>query len=98
MTLNDRLPRKQQYLAHEMNKVGYQTAVIGKWHLRDLPTAFDYYKVLQGKENILNLNSLKRVKNKFTVEGHSTDCIMDSALHWFENIRSKDLILLKVAL
>ena len=91
MTLNDRLPHKQQYLAHEMNKVGYQTAVIGKWHLRDLPTAFDYYKVLPGQGKYFKPEFFEKgKKNKFTMEGHSTDCIMDSALHWFENIRSKE--------
>jgi N-acetylglucosamine-6-sulfatase len=91
MTLNDRLPHEQQYLAHEMNKVGYQTAVIGKWHLRDLPTAFDYYKVLPGQGKYVNPEFFEiGKKNKFVMEGHSTDCIMESTLHWFKQIRSED--------
>ncbi|VGO19624.1 sulfatase family protein [Pontiella sulfatireligans] len=48
-TLNDSLPAERQYLSMEMKKAGYQTAVIGKWHLHDLPSSFDYYKVLQGQ-------------------------------------------------
>ena len=51
LDLDGRLPAEKQYLAHEFKKLGYQTAVIGKWHLKDPPEAFDYYNVLpvQGK-------------------------------------------------
>ena len=31
-------------------KNGYETAVIGKWHLGTAPTGFDYFKVLFNKE------------------------------------------------
>ena len=48
-TLNDPLPAERQYLALEMKKAGYQTAIVGKWHLKELPSTFDYYKVLQGQ-------------------------------------------------
>ena len=62
-----------------------------KWHLRDLPTAFDYYKVLPGQGKYFKPEFFEKgKKNKFTMEGHSTDCIMDSALYWFKNIRSKE--------
>ena len=33
-----------------LQKAGYETAVIGKWHLGTAPTGFDYYKVLFNKE------------------------------------------------
>ena len=32
-----------------MKKAGYQTAMIGKWHLKDEPADFDYYCVLPGQ-------------------------------------------------
>ena len=32
LTLNGRLPEERQYLAIEMKKAGYQTAIVGKWH------------------------------------------------------------------
>ena len=44
--LMGRLPRQRQYLALEMGKAGYQTAIVGKWHLKERPLAFHYYKVL----------------------------------------------------
>lgn len=51
LDLDGGLPADRQYLPKEMKKLGYQTAVIGKWHLKYAPDAFDYYKVLpvQGK-------------------------------------------------
>jgi len=51
LDLDGRLPAEKQYLPKEMKKLGYQTAIVGKWHLKDAPDAFDYYNVLpvQGK-------------------------------------------------
>ncbi|MEM9917244.1 MAG: sulfatase [Bacteroidota bacterium] len=51
LDLDGALPADRQYLPIEMKKLGYQTAIIGKWHLKEAPDAFDYYKVLpvQGK-------------------------------------------------
>ena len=87
-TLNGRLPENKQYLAHEMKKAGYQTAVVGKWHLHDLPTSFDYYKVLPGQGKYFDPEFFEiGIKKKFRMKGHSSDCIMDSALTWFEEER-----------
>jgi arylsulfatase A-like enzyme len=48
------LPVDRQYLAHEMKKLGYNTAIVGKWHLKDAPDAFDYYNVLPGQGDYHN--------------------------------------------
>lgn len=93
-TLKIPLPIEKHYLAHEMNKLGYQTAVIGKWHLKARPASFDYYKVLPGQGRYFNpkfyegtLGDQKGTLVKMT--GHSTDCITDSALNWLKNGRDK---------
>ena len=44
----------RQYLAHEMKKLGYNTAIVGKWHLKEAPEAFDYYNVLPGQGDYHN--------------------------------------------
>ncbi|MEM1120212.1 MAG: sulfatase, partial [Bacteroidota bacterium] len=51
LDLDGRLPAEKQSLPKELKKLGYQTAIVGKWHLKDAPEAFDYYNVLpvQGK-------------------------------------------------
>src|SRR5258706_4090636 len=32
-----------------LQQAGYQTAIIGKWHLHSYPTGFDYWKILPGQ-------------------------------------------------
>ena len=99
-TLVGNLPPERQFLAIEMKKAGYHTAVIGKWHLKDRP-AFDYFKVLPSQGHYFNpvfyekgmigtveLNERKRyTPDAVQMNGHSSDCIADSALHWFKEIR-----------
>jgi uncharacterized sulfatase len=49
LDLNGRLDSIRQFLPQELAKNGYQTAVIGKWHLKELPKSFDYYNVFYGQ-------------------------------------------------
>ena len=56
--------------------------------MHDLPTAFDYYKVLPGQGKYFDPEFFEiGIKKKFRMKGHSSDCIMDSALTWFEEKR-----------
>lgn len=43
------LKKENQYLPLELKQLGYQTAMVGKWHLKYAPDAFDYYNVLPGQ-------------------------------------------------
>jgi arylsulfatase A-like enzyme len=98
-TLDGHLPKERQYLALEMKKAGYQTAVIGKWHLHEIPEAFDYYKVFPGQGSYFNpvfydSEGTEHIKwRKFDIakgsrmKGHSSDCVADSALEWFQEKR-----------
>jgi len=97
--LNGRLLAEHQYLAHEMKVLGYETAVIGKWHLKEAPDAFDYYNVLheQGSyfdpvlyekgsdETVAILRRGKKVSVPgHQYNGHSSDVIADQTLKWLE--------------
>lgn len=53
-TLNGSVAPARQTLAHEMKKAGYETAIVGKWHLGAEPAAFDYYCVLPGQGSYMN--------------------------------------------
>ena len=90
--LEGSLAPEKQYLPTEMKKLGYQTAIVGKWHLHDEPAAFDYYKVLpvQGKY----FDPEFRVRgdkpwpgNLVKTKGHSSDMITDITLDYLKNKR-----------
>ena len=61
-TLGDHLSPDSLNVAKILNKNGYETALVGKWHLKKEPSGFDYYKVLpgQGKYN----NPFFKIKEK----------------------------------
>ena len=45
-TLSDALHAHQLNVAQLIQKSGYQTALIGKWHLKDKPSGFDHFNIL----------------------------------------------------
>ncbi|MDO7677416.1 MAG: sulfatase-like hydrolase/transferase, partial [Pirellulales bacterium] len=45
-----------------LQKVGYQTAIIGKWHLVSDPTGFDHWDVLPGQGSYYNPELLSQSK------------------------------------
>ena len=88
--LAGRVPPGKQTLAIEFGKAGYQTAMIGKWHLKDEPADFDYYSVLAGQGSYFNPEFRIRgdkawKKNTIKFEGeHSTDVITNITLDWLK--------------
>ena len=48
-TLEEPLDPKRNHVAKELQRAGYQTAMIGKWHLVTEPTGFDYWNILPGQ-------------------------------------------------
>ncbi len=103
LDLDGHLPPERQYLPMELKKAGYQTAIIGKWHLKDEPAAFDYYSVMvaAGQQGTYFDPEFIQTGMKFgkhgdpgieTIQykGHSTDVVTDQTLDWLENKRDKD--------
>jgi len=64
-----------------LRAAGYETAVIGKWHLLSLPAGFDHYEVLRGQGTYYN-PLFYRTTDTTTIEGYTTDIITDRALDW----------------
>ena len=85
----------RQHLAREMKKAGYQTAMIGKWHLKKEPADFGYYCVLPGQGKYHNPEFRIRgekpwPKNLIKFDGmHSSDAITDQTLKWLKEGRDK---------
>lgn len=88
--LGGRIEKGRQYLAIEMGKAGYHTAMIGKWHLKEEPGAFDFYTVLPGQgkyyDPIFRTQGKKPwPRNTIQKKGqHSSDAITDITLNWLK--------------
>ncbi len=79
----------QQTFPKLLQKAGYQTAMIGKWHLKTDPTGFDYWSVLIGQGPYYN-PPMKTPNGTVKYTGYTTDIITLLALDWLQHKRDKD--------
>ena len=80
---NSRFDGSQTTVAKLLKGAGYQTAVVGKWHLVTDPTGFDYWQILPGQGVYYNppmIDNGTRVKH----EGYTTDIITDLTIDWLK--------------
>jgi arylsulfatase A-like enzyme len=89
-TNHDRFDARQQTFPKLLQVAGYETAIVGKWHLGGEPTGFDFYKVMRGHGTYLNCAFRQTgSKGMKTHKGYLTNAITDSAIDWLSN-RSSD--------
>lgn len=74
-----------------LQKAGYQTAVVGKWHLGEHmpPQGYDYSEVLIGQGPYYNPPMLKNGQ-RTQHTGYTTDIITDLALQWLDVERDRE--------
>ena len=72
------------HLGKWMTSAGYQTALIGKWHLRSEPTGFNYWKVLPGQGEYWDPEMIEMGK-KSVQKGYVTKIITDETINWINN-------------
>ena len=72
-----------------LQAAGYQTAIVGKWHLKLRPAGFDHFEVLRGQGPYYN-PVLFTADDSVRYEGYTTDVITDRALRWLERDRDPD--------
>jgi hypothetical protein len=74
----------QQTFPKLLQKAGYQTAMIGKWHLNSDPQGFDYWSILKGQGEYYSPlfieNGVERIDS-----GYVTDIITDKAIDFLKN-------------
>ncbi len=67
-----------------LQAAGYQTALVGKWHLKTQPTGFDYREYLPGQGVYYN-PTFNTASGEVQEQGYVTDLITDKALGWLEH-------------
>lgn len=73
-------PMVQKYL----QRAGYYTGMIGKWHLGSDPTGFDYWDILPGQGLYHDPVLIEGGKQK-RWKGYATDIITDLAIEFIKN-------------
>ncbi len=80
----------QQTFPKLLQKHGYQTAVIGKWHLESLPTGFDFWKIVPGQGDYYNPDFILQTNDTVRQQGYITNLITNEAINWLEHERIPD--------
>lgn len=68
---------------------GYNTALVGKWHLKSEPTGFDYWNILPDQGHYYNPDFIAN-GTKVRYEGYVTDITTDLAIDWLKNKRDQN--------
>lgn len=81
----------QQTFPKILRENGYQTAMIGKWHLITEPQGFDYWCILSGQHEQGDYYSPDFIENgnHITESGYVTDIITDKVINFIDN-RKRD--------
>ncbi len=80
----------QQTMPKLLQKAGYETALIGKWHLESTPTGFSYWEIIPGQGDYYNPDFIKMNNERVQEKGYLTNIITDKSIDWMENKRDKN--------
>lgn len=84
VTVFNRFDGRQLTVAKLLQKAGYHTGMVGKWHLTSDPTGFDYWNILPGQGKYHNPDFIENGTRK-TIKGYATDIITDTALAFLKD-------------
>lgn len=91
-TLSDALSPDHDNIARQLQKAGYETALVGKWHLKKEPSGFDYYSVFHDQGTYRDpvfksadnwIDDDKGIGGR-REKGFSTDLVTDKAIRWIK--------------
>lgn len=97
-SLRDHLDGRLTTFPKLLQANGYQTAIVGKWHLghggNADPTGFDYWTVVPGQGEYHDPEFIEMGERK-QVKGYATDLITDFSVNWLDKRdRSKPFMLM----
>jgi arylsulfatase A-like enzyme len=78
----------QQTFPKLLQAAGYNTAMIGKWHLESDPTGFDHWEILPGQGNYYNPDFITKEGRKRN-EGYVTELITEKCLDWLKGAKDQ---------
>ena len=91
-TLGDALNPDSANIAKEFQHNGYQTALIGKWHLKKRPAGFDHFMVMPDQG--VYFDPVLKTEDDWQDDGivagkkypgYNTDVVTDYSIDWLKN-------------
>ncbi len=92
-TLGDALNPDSANIAKQLQQSGYQTALIGKWHLKTRPSGFDHFMIMPGQG--VYFNPVFKTEDDWKdgeyessgrkYPGYNTDIVTDYSIDWMKN-------------
>ena len=76
-----RFDGSQTTLPKLLQQAGYQTAIVGKWHLVSEPTGFDHWEILPGQGDYYRPTFITSA-GRHNVPGYVTDVTTQKAIDW----------------
>lgn len=88
----DEFDSSQQTYPSLLHEDGYNTAMIGKWHLASEPVGFDTYQILTdaGGQGVYYNPNFKEDGTLVHHTGYVTDIITDKAIDFMDSVKSDD--------
>ncbi len=77
----------QQTFPKLLQAAGYNTAIIGKWHLGSDPTGFDHWEILPGQGNYYNPDFINK-DGRHIENGYVTEIITDKSIQWLNEVKN----------
>ncbi|MBE0674630.1 MAG: sulfatase [Bacteroidales bacterium] len=77
----------QQTFPKLLQTAGYNTAIIGKWHLISNPTGFDHWDVLPGQGDYYNPDFITK-DGKRPEKGYVTEIITEKSIKWIKEVQT----------
>jgi arylsulfatase A-like enzyme len=75
----------QQTFPKLLQSAGYNTGIIGKWHLGSIPTGFNHWEILPGQGDYYNPEFINK-DGRHVENGYVTEIITGKSIKWIKEV------------